>query len=328
MSTARAQKEENAKQLREELSAAPHAILVDFKGLNVEWATDLRRKLRDGDASFKVVKNSTVLRAVEDLPLAELNEAFVGQTAIAYTAGDVVSLAKVLSEFAKDFETPSFKAGIVDGAPISAEDFEQLATLPPRDELIAKALYLMNYPLTGLATALNGILQGFVVVLDQIREKKEEAGEGEAAAPPPPAAAGEETATEEAAPAEEAAGASDADGAEETAAEGAEKAPAEEAAAEGGDEAPAEEVAAEAEEAAGEEDAAGAEEEAAADEASAGAEEEEEEEEEEAVEEPAAAAEEEEAPAEAAAADETAEEAQAEEASDDAGDEADEEEDK
>jgi large subunit ribosomal protein L10 len=335
MSTARAQKEENAKQLREELSAAPHAILVDFKGLNVEWATDLRRKLRDGDASFKVVKNSTVLRAVEDLPLAELNEAFVGQTAIAYTAGDVVSLAKVLSEFAKDFETPSFKAGIVDGAPISAEDFEQLATLPPRDELIAKALYLMNYPLTGLATALNGILQGFVVVLDQIREKKEEAGEGEAAAPPPPAAAGEETATEEAAPAEEAAGASDADGAEETAAEGAEKAPAEEAAAEGGDEAPAEEVAAEAEEAAGEEDAAGAEEEAAAeeddaaaDEEAAAAEEEEEEEEEEAVEEPAAAAEEEEAPAEAAAADETAEEAQAEEASDDAGDEADEEEDK
>lgn len=249
MSIARTQKEENAKVLREELSEAPHAILVDFKGLNVEGATDLRRKLREGDARFKVVKNSTMQRAVEDLPLAELSDAFVGQTAIAYTDGDVVALAKVLSEFAKDFDTPNFKAGIVDGAPISQEQFEQLAKLPPREQLIAKALYLMNYPITGFATALNNILRGFVVVLDQIREKREAAGESaavetEAAPAEAPAAEPEEAPAEQAeaeaeseapaeeAPAEEAgAEAAPAEEAEATAAE-AEEPPAEEAEAE------------------------------------------------------------------------------------------------
>jgi len=208
MSTARLQKIEDAQHLREELAEIPHAILVDFQKLNVEGATNLRRKLREGDARLTVVKNSTALRAIEDLPLAELRDVFVGQTAIAYTDGDVVALAKTLREFAKEFETPNFKAGIVDGSPISAEEFDQLAQLPPRDELIAKALYLMNYPLTGFVTALNAIVQGFVVALDQIREKKAEAGDDvpeaeEAAAEPdaeePPAeAAAEEPAAEEA----------------------------------------------------------------------------------------------------------------------------------
>ena len=87
----------------------------------------------------KVVKNSTALRAVGDLPLAGLEDEFVGQTAIAYTEGDVVSLAKVLREFAKEIRNPEiFKGGIVDGAPISAEEFDQLAQLPPREELIAQ----------------------------------------------------------------------------------------------------------------------------------------------------------------------------------------------
>ena len=191
MSTARLQKEQDAEVLRQELAEIPNAILVDFQGLDVAAATDLRRKLRDGDARFRVVKNSIALRAIEDSPLAGLSDAFVGQTAIAYTDGDIVGVAKTLREFAKELETPNFKAGIVDGVPISAEEFEQLAKLPPRDELLAKMLYLMNYPITGLATALNGILRGFVTVLDQIREQKVEAGEdvpAEVVAPEPEAA--------------------------------------------------------------------------------------------------------------------------------------------
>ncbi len=241
MSTARLQKREDAEQLREELADVPHAILVDFQGLNVEGATNLRRQLREGEASLKVVKNSTALRAIEDLPLDKLADVFVGQTAIAYTDGDVVSLAKTLRDFAKEFETPNFKAGIVDGSPISAEDFDALAELPPREQLIAKALYLMNYPLTGLVTALNGILQGFVVALDQIREKKEAAGEtaepeaAEAAAAEAPA---EEASAEEA---PEAAEAAESVEAEEAAAEPAAEEPAEEAVAE--DDAPEAEAA-------------------------------------------------------------------------------------
>jgi len=223
MATARLQKQEDARQLHEDLAEVPHAILVDFQGLNVEGATDLRRKLRDGDARLKVVKNSTALRAIEDLPLAVLADVFVGQTAIAYTSGDVVNLAKTLREFAEEFETPTFKAGIVDGTPISAEEFEQLAQLPPREQLIAKALYLMNYPLTGLVTALSGILRGFVVALEQIRLQKEEAGEAEPAAAVEEAAGADEA--EEAAGADEAEKAAGADEAEEAAgADGAEEA--------------------------------------------------------------------------------------------------------
>ena len=179
MAIDRAQKEQNVKQLRADLAGIPHAILVDFKGLDVANATNLRRKLREDEANFKVVKNSTALRAIEDLPLAEFKDLFVGQTAIAYTDGDVVSFAKTLREFGKEFETPSFKGGIIDGAPISAEEFEQLAKLPKRDELIGKALYLMNYPIQGLATVLGGILTGVVTVLDQIRDKREQEGEAE-----------------------------------------------------------------------------------------------------------------------------------------------------
>lgn len=179
MAISRAQKEQNVEELRAELAGIQHAILVDFKGLDVAGASDLRRKLRAEEAQFKVVKNSIVERAIGDLPLAELKHLLAGQTAIAYTEGDVVGLAKTLSEFAKEFETPKFKGGIVDGVPISAEEFEQLAKLPPREELIGKALYLMNYPITGFVTALSGILRSVVTVLDQIREKKDEAGEAE-----------------------------------------------------------------------------------------------------------------------------------------------------
>jgi len=130
MAISRAQKEQDAEYLRTEFAEIPHAILVDFKGLDVAAATDLRRKLRASDAQFKVVKNSIALRAMEGMPLAELNGLLVGQTAIAYTDGDVVSLAKTLREFAEEFDTPTFKGGIVDGAPISADEFEQLAKLP------------------------------------------------------------------------------------------------------------------------------------------------------------------------------------------------------
>ena len=274
MATSRAQKIENAANLREDLAAVPHAFLVDFAGLDVMNATDLRRKIREQEGTFRVVKNATALRAVEELPLAELADAFVGQTAIAYTSGDAVGLAKVLRDFHKEFETPSFKAGIVDGDPISAEQFDQLAQLPGRDELIAKALYLMNYPVSGLVTVLGGVLRQAVTVLERIREQKEAAGGDAAPAEAEEAAvvasgeadveaedAAPDTA-DEAAPAEEEAAPAE----EEAAPAEEEAAPAEEEAAPAEEEAaPAEEEAAPAEEEAApaEEEAAPAEEEAA-----------------------------------------------------------------
>lgn len=180
--------------LHQELSGTPHAILVDFRGLDVAGATDLRRRLHDQDAKFRVVKNTIALRAIEDLPLADLGAAFEGQTAIAYTGGDIVVLAKTLREFANEFETPTFKAGVVDGEPISVEEFDTIAQLPSREELVGKAVYLLQYPVSGLVTALSGIVRGLVVALGQIQDKKEagelpagepESSEDEVAAAPP-----------------------------------------------------------------------------------------------------------------------------------------------
>jgi large subunit ribosomal protein L10 len=175
--SARPEKIEQVELLKQELADVPHAILVNFSGLDVAGATDLRRRLREEQAQFRVVKNTLALRAIAELPLGEVQEAFEGQTAIAYTSENVVSLAKVLSEFTKEHETPTFKAGVVDGLPIDAEQFEQIAKLPSREELIAKALYLMQYPVSGLVTALSSILRSFVVVLEQVRLQKEEGGE-------------------------------------------------------------------------------------------------------------------------------------------------------
>ncbi|MFQ5743197.1 MAG: 50S ribosomal protein L10 [Acidobacteriota bacterium] len=173
----RTEKEGQVLLLKQELSDVPHAFLVDFRGLNVEGATDLRRRLRDQQARFRVVKNTVALRAVADSALAQVCEAFVGQTAIAYTDSDVVSLAKTLREFTEAFETPRFKAGMVDGQPISAEQFEELAQLPSRQELLAKMVYLMQFPISGLVTVLHAVLRDFVLVLDQVRQHKEKGGE-------------------------------------------------------------------------------------------------------------------------------------------------------
>ena len=170
----RADKQQQVEQLTESLGQAPTAFLVDFKGLDVARATDLRFKLREREASFRVVKNRLALRAFADGPLAQVEESLAGQTAIAYPHGeDVVGVAKVLRDFAREHEVPTFKAGVIDGEVISAEDFDRLADMPPREELIAKALYLMQYPVTGLVTALSGVLRNFVVVLEQVRQQKE-----------------------------------------------------------------------------------------------------------------------------------------------------------
>lgn len=171
----RSEKEREIEQLGETVGGAAHAFLVDFTGLDVAGATDLRRQLRDSEAQLRVVKNRLALRAFVDTPLAELQEAFRGQTAIAYSDDDVVALAKTLRTFAKEHEVPKVKAGIVDGRPVSPDQFEEIAELPPRDELLAKALWLMQYPLQGLANTLDGVMRNFVVVVEQIRAQKEAA---------------------------------------------------------------------------------------------------------------------------------------------------------
>lgn len=167
------EKIEAVERLHEEFQRGPHMFLLDFKGLDVAAATDLRQRVRERDAEFRVVKNTLAMRAARDTALEQLSEAFVGPTAVAYTSDDVVGLAKLLRDFAKEHQVPTFKAGVVDGSPIDLAQFEELADLPSRDELVAKALYLMQYPVSGLVRTLNGVLRNFVLVLEQVRQQKE-----------------------------------------------------------------------------------------------------------------------------------------------------------
>jgi large subunit ribosomal protein L10 len=171
---ARLEKQQEVEYLGEAIGQASNAFLVDFKGLDVARSTDLRVKLREKDGRLRIVKNRLAKRAFAEGALAALESEMVGQTAIAYPVGDdVVGLAKVLRDFAKEHEIAAVKAGIVDGQVISPEEFQSLADLPSREELIAKALYLMKYPITGLVTTLNGVLRNTVVVLDAVRQQKE-----------------------------------------------------------------------------------------------------------------------------------------------------------
>jgi large subunit ribosomal protein L10 len=169
-----AEKHQEVEFLGQAIGQGASAFLVDFKGLSVEKSTDLRIKLREKDGRLRIVKNRLARRAFADGALEVMEADFVGQTAIAYPVGDdIVGIAKVLKEFSKEHELAPVKAGLVDGRVITLDEFATLADLPSRDELIAKALYLMMYPITGLVTTLSGVLRNVVVVLDAVRQQKE-----------------------------------------------------------------------------------------------------------------------------------------------------------
>jgi large subunit ribosomal protein L10 len=132
--------------------------------------------VEDLNRMFKV--STSVLLAVEDTSLEVLREHFQGPTAIAYTGGDPVALAKVLKDFISDHPSLAFKAGVVEGKSFSASDVELLAKMPSRPELMSKLVYLLNAPLVRLATALQSPLRGLASVLKQLAEKKQASGEG------------------------------------------------------------------------------------------------------------------------------------------------------
>ncbi len=158
--------------------ASTSVLLINFEGVNVLAQSELRRQISKVDSGYQVIKNRLALRAVEDTSLEVLREHFQGPTAIAYTGGDPVALAKVLKNFIRDHPSVAFKAGVVEGKTFSASDVERLAKMPSRPELMSKLVYLLNAPLVRLATALQSPLRGLASVLKQLAEKKQASGEG------------------------------------------------------------------------------------------------------------------------------------------------------
>jgi len=173
MAVSRAKKEALLEGYTESMTQAPHLFLVGYKGISVNQATELRRRIRETGGQYVVVKNSVVLRAAEGKALEQLKEHFSGPVAVAFSHEDPVAIAKVLTEFAKEAPFLEFKAGLVEGRPIAANEVEGIASLPSREELIAKLLFLMQSPISRFVKVLAAAgPRRLATVLDQISKQK------------------------------------------------------------------------------------------------------------------------------------------------------------
>lgn len=154
------------------LAGSPHAFLLGFEGITVAEAEDLRNRIRENGGHYTVVKNRIALRAIEGTALQPLAEHFTGATGVAYSQDDPVGLAKALKGFAKENSTVVFKAGLVDGQAVEVSEIDAIASMPSREELIAKLVFLLQSPITRFVRDLNAITQQFVTVLDQVGKSK------------------------------------------------------------------------------------------------------------------------------------------------------------
>jgi large subunit ribosomal protein L10 len=218
---------------------------VDFRGISVPQAADVRTRLRDADASFRVVKNTLTERAADEAGVESLKPMLEGPTALTFVRGDAALAAKAIATFNRETHLLTFKGGLLDGDTLDAEQIQAISRLPSRDVLYGQLVGMVAAPITGLARGLNALLSGVAIALNEVLGKKERgelpAGEApaaasapaaeaespadagdvdvpqtEAAAPPadateeaPAAEAPAETATEPAAPEEPAEGATD-----------------------------------------------------------------------------------------------------------------------
>jgi len=148
-------------------------VLVDYRGITVEQDTKLRKELREAGVDYFVFKNTLARLAVKDCGFEGLLPSLVEMTAIATSENDPVAPAKILTAYAEKIESFNIKAGFVEGSVIDAGGVNRLATLPSKEELVAKMLGSLQSPIYGLVNVLNGNLRGLACVLQAIRDKKE-----------------------------------------------------------------------------------------------------------------------------------------------------------
>jgi large subunit ribosomal protein L10 len=209
---------------------------VDYRGISVAQVAELRAKLRDADATFKVVKNSLTERAADQAGAESLKDFLAGPTALTFVRGDAATAAKAVADYGRAIQMLPFKGGLMGGSALDVEQIRALSRLPSREVLYGQLVGVVASPVSGLVRSLGGLLGGLAVALGQVRDKKESgeipAGDApaapEAAAPAeadgaPEAEAAAEAPDAEAAPAEatdgeaapEAAAPAEADGAPE-----------------------------------------------------------------------------------------------------------------
>jgi large subunit ribosomal protein L10 len=171
MALTRASKTEKVGKLAAELEHSTSAIIGTFKGLTAAKDFELRKTVRAAGGSYHVVKNKLAARAAEGTKIEQALKGLKGVSSVAYTSGDPVALAKALSTWVKDNAEFTFKLGIIDGKVINVSEIGDLATMPGKEELFSKLLFLINSPAQRLATVINATGRDLAVVINQGVEK-------------------------------------------------------------------------------------------------------------------------------------------------------------
>jgi large subunit ribosomal protein L10 len=171
-----------------QIEGAEAIFAVDYRGISVPQAAELRGKLREADASFRVVKNRLTKLAAERAGEERLAELLQGPTALTFVRGDTAQAAKAISTFNKEHEVLVFKGGFMDGLSLDEEAFKSIARLPAREVLNGQLAGVVASPLTGLVRGLGSMIQGLALQLGQIAEKGLVSGEAPAESPAGPVA--------------------------------------------------------------------------------------------------------------------------------------------
>jgi large subunit ribosomal protein L10 len=173
MPVSRAKKKEQVEKLSADLKNVSSAVVATYSKLTVAQDYELRKALRGAGAKYRVVKNTLAELAGKGTKVEEGLKNLTGVTSIAYTTGDPVAMAKALTKYIKDTPEFTFKVGVVEGRVISIKEIEALASMPSKEELMSKLLFLINAPAQRLATAINAVPRNLAVVVNQaVQEKK------------------------------------------------------------------------------------------------------------------------------------------------------------
>jgi large subunit ribosomal protein L10 len=167
-------------ELTDELKSADAIFAIDYRGISVPQAAELRRGLREADARFRVVKNRLTLRAADAAGTTEIKDHLTGPTALTLVSGDAALAAKTISRLGSEWKLLDYKGGIMEGEALDPDSFQAIARLPGREALNAQAAGLIASPLTGLVRGLGSMVQGLALQLGQIAEKGLVSGEAPA----------------------------------------------------------------------------------------------------------------------------------------------------
>ena len=170
-----AKKTETVAEIKEKFSKSQLAVLTDYRGLTVAEVTALRRQLRKVGVDYHVTKNTLARFAAEQAGVGAIVPMLVGPTAVAFARGDVVEVAKALTEYARGSKTLKIKGGVLQGRVLAPEQIVELSELPSREVLVAQVVGGIQAPLVGLVSVLSGVMQNLLYVL-QARQQQLEGG--------------------------------------------------------------------------------------------------------------------------------------------------------